>query len=277
MKKPILALLLLVLLFAGCKKSDTQKSAPVVLLTKILDGDKIPLAEFTYDGKRLNKAVFYINTVSNVNNAAQNPWQEHDFVYDTQGKVIKVNISYSSSYQLADTDPSMATFTYDGDNIHQITFKAAVNGNSYSTVFTYQNNRVVHTTSSSVYNTADDDYIFDSNNNQILTNLTFPTDASRTGTYTKTNLTFDNNHSLASAVPYAMYFELSYFFEPMFLAWNPGPNNVLTDNYESTDFKGQFTASVYKYVYDSNGYPSQVTVIGYPYNSAYFYQYITAN
>src|ERR1700748_3135387 len=100
MKQKLILLAVTVLLCNACKKSSTPKpttnTSPVILLSKVtntLAGDPYegkPLAEFTYNGKQLSKAVLY-----NYTGVPSSDDIETDlFNYDNQGHLTGTTINH---------------------------------------------------------------------------------------------------------------------------------------------------------------------------------------
>jgi len=252
-------LLISATLITACSKSSSNNpkpSSPTVLLTKVIDnttGDPNigqPLYEFTYSGKQLTKAVIYHYAGADV---------ETDlFSYDSNGHLTGSIISHTESNTY---DEVKSVVTYNGDNIGEVKFYTANNVLDQDITVTYNNGKL-----SSWYNPNEVKltYTYDGNGNNTQNVATEYQDGKPDGeVYTVNNNTFDTKSNLAASLPLWIYFRV--YTEDDCLSYTPGAHNPLTSD-----------ASPYSYQYNSNGYPSAISLQGASAES-YNYEYTTVN
>ena len=264
MKKNILALLLIAFAFTTCKKSAPTKkeAAPTILLSKIYNESNRLFASFTYNGKQLTKYTKYHLNYTNPNILPD----EHEFIYDTQGKLSRVNIT-TRDY-LGREEKSYALITYEGNNIKQVTFKNQDNTTKDNYIYVYQGDKVIKC------GVTNYEYDNKGNSNKLISYACCPAPTPPTPYMATTHLAFDNNNNLANAVPYPLFFSLlGYSVDYGFFAWTIGPNNSLTQDVHYYNLPNSTVGSVFNYEYNSDGYPSKVTGIR-DIIITYYYEYI---
>jgi len=261
--KHFLSLLLVAALMAtSCSKSGSNtpdeptKQEPTVLLTKVINQTQgtqdygKTIAEFTYDGKQLTKALFYNYSIPTI-------IETDNFNYNSQGQLTGANITYSNG------NPNViATVTYNGTYPSNITFKrdnAVIGDNS----LTYQNGRLTRW-----FNPRDVDmvYTYDNAGHNIKQVANEYVNGTANGkVYTYEYLSFDNKHNLTDALPNWVFFRVGNGEEG--LGYIIGVNNPV-------NITELGTAKTNTYEYNSAGYPTKISKGG---NSprAYSYEYIT--
>jgi hypothetical protein len=263
MKHSLSLMLLVALLATSCSKSGSNtpdeptKLEPTVLITKVTnltqgqDYGKT-IAEFTYNGKQLTKALFYNYSIPTI-------IETDNFNYNAQGQLTGANIIYSNG------NPNVtATVTYNGTYPSNVTFKRdnVVIGDN---TLTYQNGRLVRW-----FNPRDVDmvYTYDNAGHNIKQVANEYINGSANGkVYTYNYLTFDNKHNLTDALPIWVFFRVGSGEES--LSYIPGLNNAVTGNEIGIN-------TTYGYEYNSAGYVTKMS-----YSSgrkqSYGYEYITVN
>lgn len=259
MKQTLPLLLAVAVFITSCSKSSNPKpsSKPSVLLTKIIDntaGDPYlgqTLAEFTYNGKQLSKAIIYHYSIT--------PDVETDlFNYDSQGHLTGTAISHtlSNSYNVISS-----TVTYSGSNISEIKFYRTGNVLDRDVTITYQNGNITNWLNT---DEVSDTYTYDSNgHNTKEVAAEYQSGQPDGGLYTTTNAGFDTKSNLTQTQPLWIYFRV--YQEDQMFGFAPGSNNPTTVN-NGADV-------TYGYQYNSYGYPSTVTWSG----QSYQYEYIQVN
>jgi hypothetical protein len=262
MKQTLPMLLLAATFITSCSKSNNTKPAPTptgptALLTKIINntaGDPYlgqTLAEFTYNGKQLSKAVIYHYSIT--------PDVETDlFNYDSQGHLTSTAISHTLSNSYNDVS---STVTYSGNNISEIKFYKAGSVLDQDITITYQNGNVTNWLNT---NEVSDTYTYDSNGHNTkevaVEYMNGQPDGNQNVT---TNSAFDAKSNLTGALPLWIYFRV--YQEDQMYGFAPGTNNPTTVN-DGADV-------TYGYQYNSYGYPSTISWSG----QSYQYQYTQVN
>jgi len=250
MNKSLSVLLFAALFAISCSKSsDTAtpepvKAEPTVLLTKVTnvtpnsqDNGKVQ-AQFIYNGKQLVQA--------DINQQVNGSFSEsHYFIYNAQGQLTNSSITHPSANA---NNPLTATASYSGNTITNVKFFKVGNVLQSDHTFTYTDGKLTKWYDPSQVEIV---YSYNStgnNNKQVMNEYT----AGRPNGYTITTdyLTFDSKHNVTTALPIWTYFLASG------INWNvdvPGINNVLTA-------KSGTSNETYTYEYNSNGYPTKVTM-----------------
>jgi hypothetical protein len=291
MKAPVL-LLFVVILITSCKKesnnnlaqtntvkTDTAKkdttkvipppvTTPIVLLSAIIDnitgdpGFGKPVAQFTYNGKQLSKAlIYYYAPTSSV--------LEIDFNYDSNGFLTNTTTLSGGSSDITD-------FTYSGVDLSGFSSVASpgeLGGFNYT--ITYQGGRLTGVQYSDVGRAglfqSQDTYVYDSNGNNTKETSIGTVDNNPNPdpgvNYIYTNLNFDDKHNLSQTLPFWIYFRTD-LKNPAF-TFAPGVNNPVNANDSGTNF-------TYAYEYNSDGYPTKISWTD-PTPVSYVYQYIKTN
>jgi hypothetical protein len=263
MKQTLFMLLLAAMLATSCSKNngstkEPTKQEPTVLLTKVTNltpGDPDngkALATFTYSGKRLTKAV--------INHYSITPDIETDvFNYNGNGQLTGTTITHT----LANTYNYLSSaVTYNGSDPAKITFYKTNNVVASENTLTYQSGKLTKWYNPNEVEVA---YTYDGNGHNTKQVATEYSGGQPNGyVYPVSYLTFDNKSNLTQALPYWVYFRTG--IQEEYLGYMPGTNNALTVNDDGTNL-------TYSYEYNSNGYPSKIT-IG---NNTYAYEYAQVN
>jgi hypothetical protein len=261
MKKLLFVALIVGSMLTSCSKksSDTTKpSTPTVLLTKIINnttGDPYfgkTLAEFTYNGKQLSKAVLY-----------NYPDVETDlFSYDSSGHLTGSTISHTLSNTY---DNVSSTVTYSGDNISEIKFYKAGNVLDKDIKLAYQNGKLMNWFNSNEVSLT---YEYDSNgNNTKQTAVEYANGEPDGYQYVTSNGSFDTKSNMSATLPIWIYFRV--YHEEQSFSYAPGTNNPVSSNDDGNSF-------TYNYQYNSDGYPTTISWND-AYLQSYQYEYVTVN
>jgi hypothetical protein len=261
MKHSLSLLLLAALLATSCSKSGSNpeeptKQEPTILLTKVTNQTQgtqdygKTIAEFTYNGKQLTKALFYNYSIPTI-------IETDNFNYNSQGQLTGANITYSNG------NPTVtATVTYNGSYASNVTFKR--NNTAFAeNSLTYQNGKLVRW-----FNPRDVDMIYTYDN--VGHNIKQVANEYVNGTangkaYTYEYLSFDDKHNLTDALPNWVFFRVGNGEEG--LGYILGANNPV-------NITELGAAKTFTYEYNSADYPTKISKSG---NSpkAYSYEYIT--
>ncbi|MFD1257321.1 hypothetical protein ACFQ3S_10980 [Mucilaginibacter terrae] len=264
MKKMFLLAATALLLTSCSKKSDPgteepTKTEPTVLLTKVTnvtpndrDNGKIQ-AVFTYNGKQLIKAE--VNQQFDGRFAAT-----HFLTYNAQGQLASTAINHYS-YNAANFLTS--TVSYSGNNVSKILLYKTSGVLGTTNDFTYADGKLTRW-----FDNSQQEIVYTYNSSGNCTNQVVKEYANAVPNgyvITFDYLTFDNKHSVSSALPYWFYFMANAS-----IAKNcdvPGVNNVVTESPNAT----------YYYEYNSNGYPTKIRRVEGGSENVYTYEYITVN
>lgn len=264
-------LLLAAALFTSCKKSSntpTTPKLPTVLLTKIIDNTPSDfyngksLAEFTYNGKQLSKAVIY-GYGGFTSGFSPYDIETDLFNYDSQGHLTGTTISHSLTNTYNEIS---STVTYTGGNISEIKFYTTGNVLDKDILISYQNGNL-----SSWFNNNEVNLTYTYNSSTNNTNqlaVEYQSGQPDGNQYPTTNTTFDSKSNLSQALPFWIYFRV--YLEDQSFTFTPGLNNPLNSNDNGTAFS-------YNYQYNSNGYPSTISFQDNNPLVSYNYQYTQVN
>jgi YD repeat-containing protein len=253
----VLALLTGAILTSCSKKSDTtitKPTEPTVLLTKVINntiGDANigkSIAEFTYSGKQLTKAVLYHYPDVETNL----------FSYDNNGHLTGSTITHTVTNTY---DYVSSTVSYSGDNISEIKFYQAGNILDADVKLTYQDGKLTNWFNSNEVSLT---YAYDSNgHNTKQTAVEYQSGKPDGYQYVTTNTSFDDKSNISNALPNWVYFRA--YTEDQSLGYTPGINNPVSSSDDGTAF-------TYSYQYNGDGYPSAISWTD-SYPQSYQYEY----